>query len=302
MSGNQQPAQISGLTESKPDYLDEIADLDDYEICFLDEEPLSVVVTYDGNLTLCLFWMFIANLEHYEPGIAQIIGKLLMPSGWTNHFVPVSFGLKDGGIVEYQKNYYYNPKTGISRWSPVPLPKDVLGLTARCCAKCSKPFNPGQHQCLETTWTQQEYHQLYDGKTGFDKDVYLDVVTKSVNGGWIRVFVKYYLLGPEKYEKAWVLSLAQLLECLKYNGVKRWDESWVQCGNRFRTKISRVPKKYQICDLFRQIHSGLELIDGSPYSNRPMRPNQCSDPHWVETVEKLINGDSRFLRQFEPTH
>ena len=139
------------------------------EICFLEEEPLSMLVKYEGTVELCLLWMVVANLELYEPGLVQMMTKHMIPKGWTCHLTPVHRILGDGARVIYDKNYFYNPASGLSQWSPVPGPIEDFKLSVRCCATCSMPLNPTESYCRQRFRLQTHYHQMIDLRPGDEK-------------------------------------------------------------------------------------------------------------------------------------
>lgn len=268
----------------------------DGEICFLEEEPLSMVVKYEGNAELCLLWMVVANLELYEPGLVQMMAKHLIPKGWTCHLTPVHRILGDGARVIYDKNYFYNPVSGLSQWSPVSGPIEDFKLSVRCCATCSMPLNPDESYCGIRSGVQKEYHRMIDLRPGDEKrTTYLPITSKRPKWRYYARprarprpadgFVSFNSLFTEGREKSMKLyhelNRLQLTECLERNGVKREKETWRECARRFRVTIRRSnPMKYELQEILRNIRLASENIKRS----KPKRP-QANTSSWLDLIE-----------------
>ena len=276
-------------------------DEDDGEIVFLDEEPLSIVVKYDGTLELCLLWTLMANLEQYEPGIGQMIAEYLLPKGWSCHLTPERRILGDGTRIIYDKNYFYNPVSGSSQWSPVPPPIEDFKLSVRCCATCSMPLNPTDSYCRQRFRIQAMYHRMIDLRPGDEKrSTFLPIISR--NPTWPKFgapsipkrlkneslvsFTPLRTEGSEKSTKLYhELNKSQLIECLERNGVKRENETWRECARRFRVKISMSnPKKYELQEILLNIRIAGENIK----MPKPSRP-QANPPSWLERIDAYIS-------------
>ena len=236
------------------------------------------------NIDLCRLWIFIQNLEMYEPELTLMIALHIKPDNIKSYFTNIKKQIKN----EYyyiQKYYYYDKYTDISEWSPVPSLSDRKLFKIKCCTSCGIPFNSALDKCMGLSKYSKDCHnqsEILDCKLSevriwknFYNDQYECGVYLQLNKNFIDFNHSIYHLNGINYR--YPLDIFQIIKIFEDNNIKKKNEMWRACGNRYRINIDFTPKKQQLITLLQIIQSTVKLLPDGPIV--PDKKN------WLDNIE-----------------